>query len=421
MERRATPRFYVGSKARILLPDDPKREIPAQVINVSGTGLRVLISEDLSLKQPVVLDLPDHLVASEVCNRDEAGKKFAVGLQRLHEVSKLDSTGSAGEQIRGLMLHMGWLTAPEPARLETRKAAEPAAIELPVIVEPAAAAIEGPKALQPEPAAIELGESTGLAAVAMELPKAAEPKPAVIEWQVVEPAAPAIEFPKAPASEPAAIGMQAAVAAVPMIKFPPPLAVSTPKMKRWPMWVAAAAGLVLAVGAVTMVTRTQADARASEPPKMTEAPPAPATPASSTATAPISPTPQPSSIIPSTSPTPQRSAPATVAQPTNSNLHAFAITSRGPSWLEIAIDGKTVFQKMVAAGETKQMEFSRVAYVHIGNSAKVDVTLDSRPVARPAQASQLRLLELTASGARDLPWRNGAPILSSRPPGSAPQ
>jgi hypothetical protein len=166
--------------------------------------------------------------------------------------------------------------------------------------------------------------------------------------------------------------------------------------------------LLLAVGAVTMVTRTRADARASEPPKIAGTPPAPATPASSTATAPSSPTPQPS-------------APATVAQPANSNLHAFAITSREPSWLEIAIDGKTVFQKMVAAGETKQMEFSRVAYVHIGNSAKVDVTLDSRPVARPAQASQLRLLELTASGARDLPWRNGAPILSSRPPGSAPQ
>jgi hypothetical protein len=393
-----------------LLPDDPKREVPAQVINVSGTGLRVLISEDLSVKQHVILDLPDHLVASEVCNRDEAGKKFAVGLQRLHEVSKLDSTGSVEDQIRSLMLHMGWQGAPvsAAAAIESPVVVGPAvgAIELPVVVEPAA--IEAPKALQPEPAAIELGESTGLAAVAMELPKAAEPKPAVIEWQVVEPAAPAIEFPKAPASEPAAIGMQAAVAAVPMIKFPPPLEVSTPKKKSWPMWVAAIAGLLLAVGAVTMVTRTRADARASEPPKIAGTPPAPATPASSTATAPSSPTPQPS-------------APATVAQPANSNLHAFAITSREPSWLEIAIDGKTVFQKMVAAGETKQMEFSRVAYVHIGNSAKVDVTLDSRPVARPAQASQLRLLELTASGARDLPWRNGAPILSSRPPGSAPQ
>jgi hypothetical protein len=97
------------------------------------------------------------------------------------------------------------------------------------------------------------------------------------------------------------------------------------------------------------------------------------------------------------------------------------ITAREPSWLEITIDGKTVFQKMVAAGETKQMEFSRVALLHIGNAAKVDVTLDSRPVARPAQTVPLRLLELTASGARDLPWRNGAPLLTNRPPGGAPQ
>jgi hypothetical protein len=110
-----------------------------------------------------------------------------------------------------------------------------------------------------------------------------------------------------------------------------------------------------------------------------------------------------------------------VTQPATSNLHAFAITARESAWLEITIDGKTVFQKMVAAGETKQMEFSRVALLHIGNSAKVDVTLDSRPVARPAQTGALRLLELTASGARDLPWRNGAPILATRPPGSAPQ
>ena len=103
-------------------------------------------------------------------------------------------------------------------------------------------------------------------------------------------------------------------------------------------------------------------------------------------------------------------------------MHAFVITAREPSWLEITVDGKTVFQKMVAAGETKQMEFSRIAHVHIGNSAKVDVALDSRPVARSAQGGQLRLLELTPAGARDLPWRNGAPILSSRPQGgSAPQ
>ena len=67
MERRAEPRFHVGSKARMFLPADP-RELTAHVINVSGSGLRVLISENLALGQHIVLDLEHHLVAAEACN-----------------------------------------------------------------------------------------------------------------------------------------------------------------------------------------------------------------------------------------------------------------------------------------------------------------------------------------------------------------
>jgi hypothetical protein len=401
MERRGEPRFYVGSKARILLPDNPQREIPAHVINVSASGLRVMISQELSLGQRIVVDLPHHVVAAEVCNRDAAGEKFAVGVRRLHEVSKLDGSRSAGEQVVGLMLLMGWLEAPVPHGIASREVAEPDTLELPVVVEPA-------------PAAIELGEGVGLAAVAMELPKAAEPKPAVIEWQVVESAAPAIEFPKAPEPEPAPIEVtvEPLTASEPALRplAPPPLhthaapvhAVETRAVnKGLPAWVAVGVGLVLALVVVAILARTNPDARASVPAKPEEHP-APVTPVSSTA--------------------PQPNTPTATPQPATSNLHAFAITAREPAWLEIAIDGKTVFQKMVAAGETKQMEFSRVAYLHIGNSAKVDVTLDSQPVARPAPTGALRLLELTASGARDLPWRNGGPILANRPGGgSTPQ
>ncbi|HEV8146103.1 MAG TPA: PilZ domain-containing protein, partial [Bryobacteraceae bacterium] len=228
MERRAEPRFHVGSKARMFLPED-SRELTAHVINVSGSGLRVLISENLALGQHIVLDLEHHLVAAEACNCEETGGKFAVGLRRLHEVSKLDGHGSADEQIRGLMTEMGWV--PGPSLIESSKATEPtaseapktvdpepAAIEVPVVVEPAAPAIElpvvvelaasataAPQATEPEPPGIDSCEAAGLAPVAMELPKAAEPKPALIEWQVVELNAPAIEFPKAQEPQHAAI------------------------------------------------------------------------------------------------------------------------------------------------------------------------------------------------------------------------
>jgi hypothetical protein len=64
----------------------------------------------------VVLDLEHHLVASEVFNCEKARQKFAVGLQRVHAVSKLDSLESVSEQILALMREMGWQRVPTRLR-----------------------------------------------------------------------------------------------------------------------------------------------------------------------------------------------------------------------------------------------------------------------------------------------------------------
>jgi hypothetical protein len=62
----------------------------------------------------------------------------------------------------------------------------------------------------------------------------------------------------------------------------------------------------------------------------------------------------------------------------------------------------------MAKGTTQDLEYSKFAFVHAGNAAGVEITLDGQPVPMGKQP-RLRLVELNATGFRFLRWSNDDP------------
>lgn len=433
----------MSSRACVFLPGDPESCIPCNLINVSASGVRIQVSQDLSFGQVLVLDLEHHLVAAETRNSQGLGAKFEVGMVRLRAVSKLDHAGSGGAQVLELMKAMGWKTgkepfAPNPVSTPEPPVSEPelAPIETPVNLaepEPEAAPIETPVCLaEPEPAPAEspLTASPKLADLVPEhyrlpiskhLPIASQPEPlAVAPAEVLKPAlAPVVlseeAVPETVGQVPEEVAAVAEVAAgaeeAPVARDPEPAPAEPPAAKPvaptaprgLPRWIAIAAGLLLAGAAIGVVARLNINASVSVLAKVPEKQAAvPVTKAPDPAPAPAAePTPTPAAAEPSR---------AAVANPRH-----FVISAREPSWIGINVDGKVVFQKMLAKGESTQAEFSKIAYVHVGNASNVDLKLGSRAINPLPGFGALRLLELTDAGARVLPWRNDDPRLPALP------
>jgi cytoskeleton protein RodZ len=74
-----------------------------------------------------------------------------------------------------------------------------------------------------------------------------------------------------------------------------------------------------------------------------------------------------------------------------------------PSWASVCADGQKVFGRLMPAGEVREIRFSEKAVVRLGNAGGVEIALDGKPVGSLGQPGQLRLLELTSTGWRQLP------------------
>jgi hypothetical protein len=92
------------------------------------------------------------------------------------------------------------------------------------------------------------------------------------------------------------------------------------------------------------------------------------------------------------------------------NSHTVHLTTLNPSWISATADGKAIIAKMLRKGDYNEFQFSRIAFVHLGNGSAVEISLDGKPF-HPAggDAGPLRLVEITPDGARTLPWTNGDP------------
>jgi hypothetical protein len=100
--------------------------------------------------------------------------------------------------------------------------------------------------------------------------------------------------------------------------------------------------------------------------------------------------------------------PAPPPAPAPAGLHRAQITAVESTWVAVSTDGHQVFGKTMAKGTTQDLEYSKFAFVHAGNAAGVEITLDGQPVPMGKQP-RLRLVELNATGFRFLRWSNDDP------------
>lgn len=83
------------------------------------------------------------------------------------------------------------------------------------------------------------------------------------------------------------------------------------------------------------------------------------------------------------------------------------------TWVAATADGKEAFAKLLTKGETREFEFSRIAFLHIGDAAGVEIRLDGKPVGSLGHPAQLRLIQLTPVGMQFLPWSNRDPVINT--------
>jgi hypothetical protein len=60
------------------------------VINMSGTGVRIVAGTSLPLDRMIGLEFGEHLLVASVRNFQKHGDKYAIGASRIHLVNKLD-------------------------------------------------------------------------------------------------------------------------------------------------------------------------------------------------------------------------------------------------------------------------------------------------------------------------------------------
>ena len=89
-------------------------------------------------------------------------------------------------------------------------------------------------------------------------------------------------------------------------------------------------------------------------------------------------------------------------------LHRAQIKAIEATWVGVSTDGNKIFGGMLAKGSTKELEYSKFAFLHTGNAAGVEITVDGQAVPMGKQP-RLRLVELNVSGFRFLRWSNDDP------------
>jgi hypothetical protein len=92
-----------------------------------------------------------------------------------------------------------------------------------------------------------------------------------------------------------------------------------------------------------------------------------------------------------------------------------SIKATAASWVSVCYDGKERFQKMFAAGETREIRFSQMALVRLGNGPAMEVTLDGKPIQPGGPPGVVRAVELGRAGARFVNYQASSPACGISP------
>ena len=374
MNRRIEPRFQVYAPAQIASLDHPEAENAAELVDVSGAGLRILASEAMEAGQIITVETDQHLILADVRNCEQHGNKFSIGAERVHSVAKLSlpRSGSRGDRNQVLV---------EDFHRRLREELERPQESLPSRSSAAAerfrayAAKKDPEPVAPEAEAL---PEEAVAAPVAELAIVAE-TPVVAA--VVQPEPAPVPKPVEPTRE---------------MFMPPPVKVDKANSRsRWMAVMVAAALTIVAVAALSFgpfarraPLQTSVAAKSTAPAAATPAPPAVA-PAS--IADPVAKALAPAPVVPKTS--------SPVAAPSASQA---VITATDRSWITACADGKQAFSKLFVNASKDELAFSTRAVVRMGSAGSAAISVNGKSVGSLGRVGQVVIIELTPNASRFL-------------------
>jgi hypothetical protein len=89
MHTRSEPRFHVQSAVKVAAVDQPEEVSAAVLLDVSGSGMKIISDHDWPVGSRLVVEMENHLVLARVRNSQARGPKFSLGAETLHSTLKL--------------------------------------------------------------------------------------------------------------------------------------------------------------------------------------------------------------------------------------------------------------------------------------------------------------------------------------------
>ncbi|MBZ5636568.1 MAG: PilZ domain-containing protein [Acidobacteriia bacterium] len=105
MNRRGEPRFQVNAPAKLTPLDDPERELDCILVDISGSGMKLVLSEELVEGQMISVEVGQHMVLADVRHCTARGSKFAIGVEKVHVMllGSEERNGAKATQIQLLL------------------------------------------------------------------------------------------------------------------------------------------------------------------------------------------------------------------------------------------------------------------------------------------------------------------------------
>lgn len=101
MEQRAEPRFDAEQIVRVTTLGEHSEEFLAQIVNVSGTGMRLLVDRLVPAGMPLKIEWNQILLLGDVCYCQPAERGFSIGLQLEHALLHTGELARLAEALLG--------------------------------------------------------------------------------------------------------------------------------------------------------------------------------------------------------------------------------------------------------------------------------------------------------------------------------
>lgn len=93
-----------------------------------------------------------------------------------------------------------------------------------------------------------------------------------------------------------------------------------------------------------------------------------------------------------------KAEPPAVAASTSAAPVQVSMTAHEPAWVQLTVDGKTIFTGTLQAGETKEISAAQQVKVLTGNAGGLSISLNGKNIDAIGPPGQVRTVKLTAEG-----------------------